>query len=144
MIQNDINGFYGIADTDLTKHQHVQNRLASLVTMSPPFTSCVLLLRYLHRLPVNFRILFKIHLLTYKTLHEKQPVYLYSMLNASFPSHSLRAKKGITLSFPRVKTNTGTRAFSLLCPVSVEQPTAVCPFSHFSCYRQETSKDTSP
>ena len=30
-----------------------------------------------------------------------------------------------------------------LVPVSLEQPPAVCPFSHFSCYLQETSEDTS-
>ena len=29
---------YGITDTDLTKLQHIQNRLAHLVTRSPPFT----------------------------------------------------------------------------------------------------------
>ena len=34
------------------------------------FTGGVPLLRSLHWLPVNFRILFKINLLTYKTLHE--------------------------------------------------------------------------
>ena len=30
-----------------------------------------------------------------------------------------------------------------LVPVSLEQPAAVCPFSQFSCYLQETSEDTS-
>ena len=77
---------YDIADIDLTKHQRVQNQLARLVTKSPPFTRSIPLLRSLHRLPVRFRILFKINLLTYKTLREKQPVNLHSMLAASIPS----------------------------------------------------------
>ena len=47
---------YGIADTDLTKLPHFQNQLALVVTTSP-FTHNVLLLRSLHWLPVNFRIL---------------------------------------------------------------------------------------
>ena len=38
----------GIADTDLAKLQHVQNRLARVVTKSPPFTHSVSLLRSLH------------------------------------------------------------------------------------------------
>ena len=57
----------GIADTDLTKLQRVQNRLAHVVTKSPPFTHSVSLLRSLHWLPVKFRVDFKICLLTYKT-----------------------------------------------------------------------------
>ena len=42
-----------------------------------------------------------------QTLSEKQLVYLHSMLAASLPSCSLRSNKGINLSVPRVKTNTG-------------------------------------
>ena len=79
---------YGIGDIDLTKLQGVQNQLARMVTKSPPFIRSIPLLRSLHWLPVRFRILLKINLLTYKTLSEKQPVYLHSMLAASIPSSS--------------------------------------------------------
>ena len=51
--------------------KRVQNQLARLVTKSPPFTRGLSLLRSLHWLPVRFRILFEIYLLTHKTLHEK-------------------------------------------------------------------------
>ena len=51
---------YGIADTDLTKLQHIQNHLAHVVTKSPPYTCSVPLLHSLHWLPIKFRILFKI------------------------------------------------------------------------------------
>ena len=89
----------------------VQNQLARLVTMSPQISRGLPLLRSLHWLPARFRILFKINLLTYKTLREKQPVYLHSMLVTSRPSCSLRSNKDNSLSVPRVKTNTGARAF---------------------------------
>ena len=89
---------YGIAD--LTKLQHIQNRPARAVTKSPPFTHSVPLLCFLHWLPVKFRILLKISLLTCKTLHEKQPVYLHFMVSASLPSRSLRSNKAISLSNP--------------------------------------------
>ena len=62
---------YGISEIDLTRIHRVQNRLAHLMTMSPPFTRSLPLLRSLHWLAVTFRILFKINLLTYKTLREK-------------------------------------------------------------------------
>ena len=53
---------------------------------------------------------------TCKTLHEKQPVYLHSMLAASTPSHSLRSNNDNSLLVPRVKTNTGARAFHSCAP----------------------------
>ena len=73
---------HGITDTDLTKLQYVQNWLARLVTNSPPLTRSVPLLCSLHWLSTKFGILFKITLLTYKILREKEPVYLHSMLAA--------------------------------------------------------------
>ena len=109
---------YGIADTDLAKLQRVQNRLTRVVTKSPPFTHSVPLVCSLRWLPVEFRRLFKINLSTYKMLHEKQPVYLHSILAPSLPSHSLRSSKGISLSVPRVNINTGARAFTLVSHLS--------------------------
>ena len=102
---------YGIADTDLTNLQRLQNRLACIVTKAPRYTHSVPLLHSPHRLPVKFRILFKITLLTYKAIYEKQPAYFRSMLPASPASRSLRSNKGISLSVPRVKTNMVARAF---------------------------------
>ena len=81
---------YGIADIDLTRLQRVQNQLACLVTKSPPFILSLPLLRSLHWLQVRFRILFKINLLTHKTLRAKQPVYLHCMLAPSLTSRSQR------------------------------------------------------
>ena len=69
-----------------------------MVTKSPPFIHSVPLLRSLHWLPVKYRVHFKICLLTYRALHEEQPVYLRSLIATSLPSRSLRSSKGITLS----------------------------------------------
>ena len=104
---------YGITDTDPTKLRCIQNRLAHLVIKSSPFTRSVPRLRSLHWLPVAFRILFKINLLTYKTLCEKNILFIFTpMLVASLPSCSVRSSNGISLSVPRyrVKTNTGAGA----------------------------------
>ena len=107
---------HGIADIDLTGLQRVQNQLARLVTTSPSFTRSIPLLRSLHWLPVRFRILFKINLLTFKTLREKQPVYIHSMLAESIPFRSLRSNNDNSLSVPGVKPNIGTRAFHSCAP----------------------------
>ena len=92
------------------------SRLARVVTKSPPFTDSVPLLHSLYWLPVKYRVHFKICLLTYKALHEEQPVYLRSLIATSLPSRSLRSNRGITLSIPRIRTNTGARAFSSCAP----------------------------
>ena len=76
----------------------------------------VSLLRSLHCFPVKFGILFTISLLTYKTFHEIQPVYLHSMLAASLLSRSFRSNKGISLSVSKVKTNTDWKAFHSCVP----------------------------
>ena len=129
---------YGIADIDLSRLQRVQNQLARMVTKSPPFTRSIPLLRSLHWLPVRFRILFKIKLLTYKTMREKQSVYLHSMLAASIPSRSLRSNNDNSLSVPRVKTNTGARAFHSCAPslwnnfpLSVRSASSVATFKKY-------------
>ena len=128
---------YGIADTDFTRLQRVQNQLARLLTKSPPFTRSIPLLRFLHWLPVRLRILLKINLLTYKILREKQPVYLHSMLAASIPSRSLRSNNDNSLSVPRVKTNTGVRAFHSCAPSLWNNlPLSVCLASSFATFQK--------
>ena len=109
--------------------------VARVVTNSPPFTCSIPLLRSLHWLSIKYRVHFKICLLTYKALHEEQPVYLHSLIATSLPSRSLRSNRGITLSIPRIRTNTGARAFSSCAPslwnnlpLSVHSATSVVTF----------------
>ena len=120
---------------NLTKLQRVLKLLARVVIKSPPFTRSVPLLRSLHWLSVKYRVHFKICLLTYKTLHEEQPIYLRSLIATSLPTRSLGSNRRITLSIPRIKTNTGARAFSSCAPslwnnlpLSVRSATSVATF----------------
>ena len=108
------------------------------MTTSPPLTCSAPLLCSLHRLPVTVRIVFSISSLTYKTVHEKQPVHLHSILATSLPSRSLRSVSRSPRSRP-----TQVKSISLLFPVSLEKPPAVYLFSPFSYFLQETSQDTS-
>ena len=107
------------------------------MTKSPPFIRRHPLLRSLHWVPVRFRILFKINLLTYKTLREKQSVYLHSMLAASIPSRSLRSNNDNNLSVPRVKTYTGARAFHSCAPsLWNNMPLSVCSAISVSTFKK--------
>ena len=60
--------------------------------------------------------MFKISLLTFKTLQLEQPSYLRSILSVAMLDRSLRSNQGTLLTVPRVKTVTGSRAFSYCAP----------------------------
>ena len=107
---------HNIAIKDITKLQRVQNCLARVVTRSPRFSRSVPLLKSLHWLPVRYRIIFKICTITYQALSTKQPAYLHSMLTPARQPRQLRSSGSGLLSVPRVKTNAGTRAFSVAAP----------------------------
>mgnify|MGYP001813391687 CR=1 FL=1 len=107
----------GLPAKDILRLQRVQNCLARVVTKSSRFTPSAPLRQALHWLPVDYRIRYKISLLTFKALSLKQPAYLYNLITESVPSRSLRTNKGLLLSVPRIKTKTGTRAFSVCAPV---------------------------
>ena len=64
----------------------------------------------------KYKVHYQICLLTYKALHEEQPVYLHYLIATSLPSHSLRSNRGITLSVPRIKT-TLVQGCSALAPL---------------------------
>ena len=74
------------------------------------------LLRQLHWLPVNKRILYKTALLTFKTISNQQPTYLSSFLIPHKPSRCLRSSNLNYLTVPRVSTALQSRAFSVSAP----------------------------
>lgn len=109
--------FYGLAEKDIKKLQRVQDTLARVVVRALPLAHAPPILRSLHWLPLRFRINFKVRLLTFKTLQLGQPSYLHDLLAMAKPSRSLRSNQGPMLTVPRVKTVTGSRAFSACAPV---------------------------
>jgi len=73
------------------KLQSAQNSLTRVVLPSLRHLSASERLSYLHSLPVNYRIQFKIATLTYKTLAACQPSCLYNLLQVYQPSRALRS-----------------------------------------------------
>ena len=108
--------YSGISQTSLNKLQRIQNSLARVITNTSKYQHITPTLKKLHWLPIRQRIDYKICLLTYKTLTNQQPTYLYNSL--SFPSHSVstRSSDSLVLSIPYVRSSLGKRAFSVIGP----------------------------
>ena len=68
---------YGLPDSLITKLQRIQNTAARLVSWT---CSRNHITPVLHRLPVKFRIMYKILLLSYKCLHGLAPDYLAKLI----------------------------------------------------------------
>ena len=74
------------------------------------------ILKRLHWLPVKFRIHFEICAITFRTLKENQPAYLADLLVRPKCSKYLRSTNLNRFVVPRIKTKTGSRAFSISGP----------------------------
>ena len=74
------------------------------------------LLRELHLLPVQSRIVYKIALLFYKSYKLSSPTYLSSLLQQYRPWRRLRSSTEDRLDIPRSKTKTFSRRFSSAAP----------------------------
>ena len=64
---------YGLANPHIMKLQRIQNAAARLVTGTPRFCHVTPLLFHLHWLPISYRVMFKILLLTFKCLYSLAP-----------------------------------------------------------------------
>ena len=109
---------FGLPDALIDKLQRLQNTAARMVTRTRKFDHIAPVLRHLHWLPVRQRIVFKILLMTYRTLHGLAPTYLGELLELHSPPRTLRssADKWL-LAIPRTSTlRYGDRAFSACAP----------------------------
>ena len=108
-----------VESTSTSQLQRIQNSLARVITNTSKYQHITPILKKLHWLPIKQRIDYKLCLLTYKTLTNQQPTYLYNSL--SFPSHdshsvSTRSSDSLVLSIPYVRSSLGKRAFSVIGP----------------------------
>ena len=63
----------GIQDKDIAKLQIIQNSAARLVSLCKKYEHITLILKGLHWLPIKYRIVYKILLLTFKCLSGQSP-----------------------------------------------------------------------
>uniref|UniRef100_A0A670IWM0 Reverse transcriptase domain-containing protein n=1 Tax=Podarcis muralis TaxID=64176 RepID=A0A670IWM0_PODMU len=102
------------------KLQRMQNAAARLLTGSLPWEHIHPVLFKLHWLPVEYRVRFKVLLLTFKALHGLGPSYPRDRLSRYAPRRASRSTNSNTLVVPGPKevrlASTKARAFSTLAP----------------------------
>ena len=109
--------FHNMPEKEIARLQRAQNCFATrVVTKAPRFIRSVPILKRLHWLLVKFRIYFKICAITFRTLKENQPAYLAVLLVRPKCSKYLRSTNSNRFAVPRIKTKTGSRAFSISGP----------------------------
>ena len=107
---------YGIPSREIEKLQRLQNTAARSVNCvhKEDITPIV---KKLHWLPVNDKILFKLLLLTYKSLNGLAPVHVNDLLRHYSPCRSLRSSDSNFLVIPKTTTITyGDRSFAEIVP----------------------------
>jgi hypothetical protein len=108
----------GIPKKSLTKLQLIQNASARLIMGLRKRDHVTSSLFNLHWLPIEQRILFKVLLLTYKSLHDKGPEYLKELLTPYVPTRSLRSGSNNLLCVPTAHyVETQKRAFGVRAPL---------------------------
>ena len=115
--------------------QTVQNRCARLVCGLPPRSPTSAVIRSLHWLSMELRIIYKICLIVFKTLYYGKPLYLREILNIKPVKRGLRSGDSLTLLEPLPVTGTsfierafqfsGPRLFNKLPPAVRGSPTVI-------------------
>ena len=72
---------YGLSAIHVNRLQRVQNAATRLLTNTPRYSHITPVMINLHWLPVKFRIIFKVNLLTFKALHGLAPAYLSDIIS---------------------------------------------------------------
>ena len=110
---------HGLPTTHINKLQRVQNAAARLICSTPRFSRITPVLYSLHLLPVRFRIVFKILIITFKAIHGQAPDYICNLIRVKNPSlYGLRSNCQVLFVPPSTKTKKalGNRAFTAAAP----------------------------
>ena len=111
---------YGLPAKELAKLQRLQNSAARIIFNIPRMCHITPVLRELHWLPVQFRIQFKLIIITFKVIKGQGPMYLQELVRLQQSgAYSLRSSnKGLMLQIPNVisKKTLGDRAYMCAAP----------------------------
>ena len=110
---------YGLPKYQLPKLQRIQNMAARLITDTMKFDHIKPVLYNLHWLPVNYRIQFKILMITFKAIHGMAPRYLSNLICIRSSSrYSLRNNDRMFLERPKgvMRTTLGAGSFHASAP----------------------------
>ena len=107
----------GLPDNAIRQLQRVQNCAARVVKLVNRRSHITPVLKDLHWLPVKFRIMYKINLITFHALNFHCPLYIYELLQEYCPTRSLRSSHQKLLHVPNFRLeNYGARSFAVKAP----------------------------
>ena len=110
---------YGLPAVHVAKLQRLQNSAARLISHTIRFHHITPVLKSPHWLPIKYRILFKVAILTFKILHGPSPDYLKELVTIKENSrYNLRSNIGLLLEIPSIKSKKtlGDRSFKMAAP----------------------------
>ena len=107
---------YNLPDYLLDKLQIVQNNAARLIYQEKKNCHITHLLKELHWLPIEYRIKYKINLLTYKALNGSAPEYLQQLLSYENHQRKTRSTEMHYLKKEKSHNKYGDRAFCHAAP----------------------------
>ena len=108
---------YNMPDSQLNKLQVIQNSAARLITRTKKYSHITPVLKQLHWLPIQSRVMFKVLLLTYQCLHAMAPQYLSECFVKYAPPRNLRSAQKDLLACPIIQTKFyGERSFAHAAP----------------------------
>ena len=101
---------------NIAKLQRAQNALARVVTNTRRTEHIRPVLKDLHWLPINYRIDYKLAILTYKIRATCSPAYLKPFIRDYVPSRQLRSSSMQLIMTEATKTEIARRSFSQAAP----------------------------
>ena len=108
---------YGLPNYHVKKVQHAQNAAARLMSLARKHEHITPILLNLHWLPIRYRIVFKILLITYKALNNLAPSYIRDLITPYIPSRQLRSSSKNLPVIPHFNLKTyGAKSFSVAAP----------------------------
>ena len=103
---------HGLNKTQLKRLQRLQTTAARLVPLSRKCTHITPILKHLHWLPIEQRIIFKISM--FKTIHGVSPTYLCSLVKPYEPLlGNMRSAVKLLLTEHKCKNSWGARSFTV-------------------------------
>ena len=107
----------GLPDALLKLLQRVQNCAAHVIKCAPKSSSITPILKDLHWLPINYRVQYKVLILTFKALNGLAPPYLTDLLEPYQPIRALRSMHKNLLSSRSFNYKAyGSCSFEVLAP----------------------------
>jgi len=110
------------SSSNINKLLRVQNSVARIITRPPLSDHITPVLADLHWLPVQYRIQYKLAVLTFKVLTTQQPSYLHELIPSQASTRQLRSDGQYLLQVDRVNA-VFARSFP---PFTVAQFGTVC------------------